>query len=860
MSQPPGRLPPGVLAPRLVRVFPQFTLCDATLSALLGSYLQPTANPAMSDFLQWLQNNPGSAAAAGDILNPPGKPRTSAAPLDAALVFSLLKPLTSTASWVIAQPAFEGVAWMLLQGVAPGPETPRPVTDAWSLSTLAPLGSLIFSEIAWSGPAPGVFNLSLMNDQPRHLAVYASFSAGGTPVVPSDWTSQLPLGAPAAFESQTVKYVGVLRPNASVSGIPVDRSAQTIAFTMPANADTASLLFGGVGGAGFSAIPDAAGVLLTFVLDMFVPWVVAGSGQAPSDLGTWFDGVLADPKLVADVLASGGFLTTVSGSDAMFAAVSANLTGVVLGQPLRRLRDSIADELGAPHGKDYSWVDQFAPAAGWAAQLVELFVAGGLNAQYWAASTPSTLTLVLSAATSVALDVILEPDPISGIWPYAAASWSLTIVYAGGFSQTQTGQMPPAPSSAPLTVSFGDVRNAGPVDVSARLRDGSGAVVAEATTRVVPPTAADPRLVSVRLAVTDAATTIDATTQYQRVARLTFAAGAYAWSASGRESSAVGLGPGGGGAPALTSLNSLTLQGARLCLGYAWGASNQATTVCGGGTPLTNAYFIQDIGTAMPASQLKTIDCGLVAAPRLVYSPFGQDEGMPQAGGYYIDTQGAGIFLRPVTFEPGTFDLQSASSVGQIPPQASLGSLCLHPAGYAAAVSPDQNLLQIVALASEAVADAQSPMAIAYGGGGRRVGLLNNPVGVAVTPDGSFIVLEQGNSRVQAFDVGGNSMPLFNGQAVFPLRSVPGPVYCDIAVSPHGFIYVLGGQNGRTTAGDCFLDIYNPDGTLLNSTAGVNAAKLAVDASHTMYSLDYDALTGLGGRTEPVLSVWRPGS
>ena len=149
-------------------------------------------------------------------------------------------------------------------------------------------------------------------------------------------------------------------------------------------------------------------------------------------------------------------------------------------------------------------------------------------------------------------------------------------------------------------------------------------------------------------------------------------------------------------------------------------------------------------------------------------------------------------------------------------------------------------------------------MALSFGGPGGRTGLLGAPVAVAVTPEGLLLVLEQGNARVQAFDVNGNPVALFKGQPVFALRSAPQPAYNDLAVSASGLIYVLGSQNGGATVNDFFLDIYDADGPRLLETFGVNAARIAIGADQTLYSLDFDALTGAGGRTEPVLSVWRP--
>jgi hypothetical protein len=158
------------------------------------------------------------------------------------------------------------------------------------------------------------------------------------------------------------------------------------------------------------------------------------------------------------------------------------------------------------------------------------------------------------------------------------------------------------------------------------------------------------------------------------------------------------------------------------------------------------------------------------------------------------------------------------------------------------------------------VADAQAPAAQPHAGQGTRIGLLGNPVAVAASPSGAFLVLEQANARVQAFDASGNPVPLFAGQPSFALQAATQPVYRDIAVSGDGLVYVLGSQNGGAAPSDFFLDIYNPDGTALSRTPGVNAARIAVAADNSLFTLDFDALTGLSGRIEPVVSRWLPQS
>lgn len=840
-------LPPGRLAAKLAATFPQFTLCDPGLSQLLSSYLNPLRNPQMSGFIQWLQQNQGPADAASDVLNPPGTPVTTPVPLDASLVTALLPVLTSTSAWIVDQTSFAGFAWTVQTGVAPGPQAPQKPDGTWHLTTVPPQGGLQFSDIAYAGQQ---FTLSLVNDQPRHLAVYVQFAKAGTPVAPANWTSRLPAGVPPAFETDTIKYLDVLAPNAAVAAIAVPTTPQQITLPLPPNADSAQVMFGGLSNQPFRAVPDAAGVILTFVLDVFVPWVVQGSGASTSGIAAWFDGVLADRKIAADVMTSGAFLTTgVSGNDALFSALSQNLTAAVLGKPLASLRKSIEKQLGSPG--NYSWVDQFAPGAGWAAQLLGSFLAGGLSPQYWPGRTPA-IALDLSPSTTLQLDLSVVPDPGSGIWPYAAKTYEVAIAYGGGFSQTLTGTVPPPQSSAPLTPAFGSVRN-GSIDAAATLFDAAGAVVARGTTDISPSLPGGSRVVAAQVAVTDPPVTVGATTQYKHVARLAYGGGAYVWDTNAQQPTAGSLDANAQG-PALTSLNCLTLQGAQLCLGYAWGASNQTINACSGGGPLQNGYFIQNIGTAVPAAQLKSIDCTLVAAPLLAYAPEGPGPDTPGRRGYYVDTQGTAIYLRPVAFGPGQFNLQATTSVAMFAAGSSPIGICLHPGGYAAAVHVDLGILQIATLARSAVPDAQAPVARAYGGAGTRAGLLGAPVAVAVTPDGIFLVLEQGNARVQALDVNGNPVPLFKSQATFPLAAGTQAQYRDIAVSTAGLIYVL----ASTTSGDFFLDIYRPDGTQLCRTPGVKAAKIAVAPNQTLYTLNFDALTGPGGRTEPSLSAWRP--
>jgi hypothetical protein len=88
--------------------------------------------------------------------------------------------------------------------------------------------------------------------------------------------------------------------------------------------------------------------------------------------------------------------------------------------------------------------------------------------------------------------------------------------------------------------------------------------------------------------------------------------------------------------------------------------------------------------------------------------------------------------------------------------------------------------------------------------------------------------------------------------------------YLDIGVELKSYIYVLSYTGGGTSPSDYRLDIYNPDGTWLTRTpkdpasGGVNAARFVVDQWRSVWTLNYEAIYGSGGRTQPSVSAWIP--
>jgi hypothetical protein len=128
--------------------------------------------------------------------------------------------------------------------------------------------------------------------------------------------------------------------------------------------------------------------------------------------------------------------------------------------------------------------------------------------------------------------------------------------------------------------------------------------------------------------------------------------------------------------------------------------------------------------------------------------------------------------------------------------------------------------------------------------------------------------LEAGNTRIQAFDLGGNPVRHFTKQrSPYSLTlggtdPVQGWQYLDLAVEYTGYVYVLSyNQNSFKYR----LDIYHPeqaDTDPISTTPNINAARLTVDFWRSVYTLNYEMLQLPGGAaaglTEPSVSLWTP--
>ena len=138
---------------------------------------------------------------------------------------------------------------------------------------------------------------------------------------------------------------------------------------------------------------------------------------------------------------------------------------------------------------------------------------------------------------------------------------------------------------------------------------------------------------------------------------------------------------------------------------------------------------------------------------------------------------------------------------------------------------------------------------------------MNAPVLAALAPDGTVLVLEAENKRIEAFDLNANPARKFGTATAdyfFPLRDdVTVQRYVDFAAEFEGYMYVLWETSNVYT-----LDIYDPQGNFLASTPNFVGQRLTVNYWRDVFVQNSVALKlpsgAIPARTEPAISRWIP--
>ena len=757
-----------------------------------------------------------------------------------------------------------------------------------------------------------VIDLTVTNSYIRHTSVFVSFLKadgvtamqvpdndwinileGATLPIVRDWLNLFYAGKdPELLGNNTLKFLGNVGAEGTFLGIPVSSANVEFQFGLPQQQGIVGkirLLVGSLGVAsGGDWDPDAAwlGLSMTALIDLAIPTyaLLLTVGVESNKI---FDEIFKDVKFL---LPTANAVYTVAkdlftdpskvGKDISSALLSlgVSIAGKVLTDP------KVESLLAAYFGSEA--VEDAIPFVGWAFQVLAIEATVVQLAQTVGEVIGSPRVVEFDLTVTMDAQITLIPEQA---FPDNASSFTITAQYTGNTTRTYADTLSDAKNKTRIVVDWKDVPVGGQVSFVVAMFDNNGWGVGKGQSIIFDNELNGNPIFTATVTVKQQLYPLTAGTTYQHSALLNYdATGGYSWQPSvqapieTRES--LGTGPIG---HKLQALSGITLSDDLGVVGYGWEASGLGIPPVDGpgNSQNTELYTMGNIGyRAIPGGDPKYWpDAGYMTAPAgyskpsiLLYVRTAAGAGQASPRFLYLDPSGdenTGYHLRQVVpvIDPAVpmnstkrqFDLDKGTSWGRFGMLPT--SLAIHSNGYVVAVNRRYDTLQILALPAVASSDVSAPWASNPVGPGTVPGRLGAPALVAIRPDQTILVLEAGNRRIQAFSRGGHPVPAFPGLEqpyCIPLVSHGSAdtnvVYLSMSVDVANYVYILSQNGNGYDAADFNLDVYTPAGEHLLSQRGLVAAGLAVDLWRNVYTLNFQQISGPGGRTEPSISEYTP--
>lgn len=711
-------------------------------------------------------------------------------------------------------------------------------------------------------------SFTVRNAYLRYLKAFAQFfDAGG---------SALPPPSTADPNTSRATYLVDVSSNSTIMGIPLvgdDISSTSFEVSVPPDASSFDLMLCGLGVGGEAFAPESVDPSIeTMVLNIFVPtiFMAAGVGSTISTYkGVWTqipidtlkEAMKAAIRGVQPGLAANLFGAGVSPSPAAFLSILANSALSILFSGAPAFAQFVIRQVLAQDAAEAA-VKAACPILGFAIAVAQIVADAASIAECVAETCTSPAIYRNRVQLTMDTVVTINRDPDDFRFPAQATTYVLSATYDKAPPHTSGPQNFSQGTSEPLVYTFTDVPAGGKVqfDVKFFAADGT-TILGQASSDLLDNSPTSTAAVS--LTITESVIPLTGGTTYQHKQILSYnsTSNVREWVPRDTPPTATASALTTSGTTGLWGLNCITVAQRLGMVGYGYQAGAQNILTCRGNTAgilnvFQNLFLAQDNGG--PDSGLISSPCGFAAPAGLVYTRKGD------AGGqhFFIQPADDGFFdVRSATLNKATgaqFNMDQSLTWGRF--TVSLDSLAIHPYNILVGVSRQTHTLQILQLASQAVAPNEAPAwASPSGSFGDLEGNLNTPVAVAVSDvNGAIYVLEQGNKRVQAFNSAGSIVNAFNSTAIFALKTETGTVtYLDLAIEGTGYFYVLSYTGDGSSALDYNLDVYQPNGIWLCRTNAFAAARLAVDTFRNLYALNYETLAN-PNTIEPTLSQWAP--
>ncbi|MCP4195803.1 MAG: hypothetical protein GY762_01510 [Proteobacteria bacterium] len=699
----------------------------------------------------------------------------------------------------------------------------------------------------------------------RYLGQYVRFlNSNREPIKVKDLTFTGSTGNPFPLSSIGLNgdydmFVDILEPEFCILGMPV--RSQTIEFTipMPEEASYVMVMAGGLG-RGTVRYPATIdpGVIMTAIFNLSVPAIFLVLAAAPGLIGLKeklekVETLLWVLEMAVDFFMSLFKALTYDEPEA-FAGMGVEIAEKLLDEGAEKLDKLIAESI--MEGEAIEVIEDSVPVIGTFLAAISAVgtIAELVETSCQVAQSPRTYVSTLTFTHDIEVTINHDPDHPAG-FPSVATNYTVSAIFDDGTPHTITEEMPGTTVTDPIEVTFHSVPIGGQVSFIVAFYSNTGWLAGRGEYGPISNATTEGAL-EVEITIEEYKVKLTADTAYNHKEVIVLDdQGDHQWEAAASPPSdqiPSGCNPVDG---QLCALEGITISTMKASVGYTWKAYNQAVTNCRTGSVGQVSQFANISTTQDPESEYLFSGCGFSGPVRMVYDLMGKAD-----HNYYVDPISNSV--RQIRLTPGnpSFDDSNSNlSWGRF--SFASDALLLHPAGRLVSINESANKIEVLTLPGASGPDSDAPYSQVYSGEGIREGLVNGPTQAVLDPNGTILILETQNNRIQAFDLGANPVQKFKeGAYHVPLIDYP-TAYLDLAVEYTGYMYVLS-YTDSSGIREFRLDIYTPEGEFLASTPGFTAAKLSVDYWRDIFALNYQLLKLPGDtlpeRTEPSVSHWIP--
>jgi hypothetical protein len=821
-----------------------------------------------------------------------------------------LQPVQAILQGIKDQPELAGHNWPAIAGQSfiasfpadsKRPESPQPkasragaadrrqvdggVSTIWSVYNRSTADGLAVQSIATAEQGDGIdVEVTFQNYYARHLSVFAQYRDAHGIVIPLAELTFPPDDEDRAkfrkFDTDLARAIDVLPPQATFAGLPITEPASgQVSLPVPASPRgiaNIDILCGGIG-MGQNAYGDVPkiGIVLTVIFEYIFPILLAALDIA------------IDKTMLGDLVSSTSAELLVDNSlralldQVLITDMNPNELEALAKTVGQYVITTVITQYGAQLFADetVAVTAEASDPLGWAITAASLTATLADLINTTADVLQSPVVYVNTCGYTMEIEVTMHPDPNDPVFPQVATSYDVIARFSNAITDRKftSNTVPPNAASLPAVI-FDEIPAGGTVTIHVIFYSDTGWIAGQGLWQGSNALQTGEDFLDVQLTITENKVPLTAKTSYTHNSWLAYANdGSHTWAPRSKPPTDTMSNLSINDTPQyITALQSLTYNvlqsggGATGLLGYSWQATSPSISECGSGAAGASVYLAQVLSSANPPdASLSFSGCGLAGPVNLLFD-FTDPS---QSGFYYIDprNQDGGSQYQVRRFDPSSPPFQQAENIcGRMLDLMSLDAVAIHQSKFMVAINTDTSKMEVVHLSDPDRPTEQAPVARLLCGLGTRAGLLSAPVAVAVAKDGTILVLENGNQRIQALDAYGHPVSRFRvldpkglveWSPFLPLQPADGQTYLDMCVESTGYVYVLShlqAEPGNDLNTNYLLDIYQPDGRHLCQTAGVAAAKIDVDYWRNVFALNYHLLISNAGLAEPSISLWIP--